>query len=83
MEQSTQREPEPCFTAVGVATILQGQRAAMLLRDLGAQGQTDARSAGLGGEEGNEQVRVLGSGPRKPTLRTSRQSNSLILRMLA
>ena len=54
------RQPQPRHTPRRAFPVLQRQFAAVSFGDLPAQNQADSRSAGLGSEEGHEQVRRAG-----------------------
>ena len=54
-------EPQAGFAALGIRAILQGEFAAMTFGDLAAEDEPDAGAAGLGGEEGDEEIGGVGN----------------------
>src|SRR6202008_1263095 len=54
--RSADGEDEAGDAPPGARPVLQGEHAAVVLRDLAGEHQPDPRAAGLGGEEGDEEV---------------------------
>src|SRR5215510_1043289 len=54
----SQREPQSRFTAASARAVFERQHSAVAFGDLAAEREADARTAGFGREERDEEVRV-------------------------